>query len=169
MYYKKNGSFELKAYIDVDWAGSLDDTKSNSGGAFFLGSRLVSWTSKKQNYISWSTIEAEYVATAVNCSNVVWLKQLLKGMKEDITEPIIIYCDNTSSINISKNRVMHTKTKHISIKYHYLRELVQDKIVRMEYVNTKEKLANIFTKALPRESHEYLRSQLGVLTLSKAT
>ena len=64
---------------------------------------------------------------------------------------------------------MHTKTKHIAIKYHYLRELVQDKTMRMEYVNTKEKLADIFTKALPREPHEYLRSQLGVLPLSKDT
>ena len=71
-------------------------------------------------------------------------------MKEDITEPVIIYYDNTSAIKILKNPVMHTKTKHISIKYHYLRELVQDKIVRMEYVNTKEKMANIFTKALSK-------------------
>ena len=90
-------------------------------------------------------------------------------MKEDITEPMIIYCDNVSAINISKNLVMHTKTKHIVIKYHYLRELVQDKTVRMEYVNTKEQLANIFTKALPKEPHKYLRSKLGVLPLSKAT
>ena len=90
-------------------------------------------------------------------------------MKEDITKSMIIYYDNTGAINISLNLVMHTKTKHIAIKYHYLRELVQDKIVRMEYVNTKEQLADIFTKALPREPHEYLRSQLGVLPLSKAT
>ena len=82
---------------------------------------------------------------------------------------MIIYCNKTSAINISKNHVMHTMTKHIAIKYHYLRELVQDKIARMEYVNTKEKLEDIFTKALPKEPHEYLRNQLGVLPLSKAT
>ena len=76
-------------------------------------------------------------------------------MKEEITEPMVIYCDNTSAINISNNHVMHTKTKHISIKYHYLRELVQEKEVRMEYVNTKEKIANIFTKSLPKVSHQY--------------
>ena len=73
-------------------------------------------------------------------------------MKEDIIEPMIIYCDNTSAIKISKNLAMHTKTKHIAIKYNYLRELLQDKIVRMEYVKTKEQLADIFTKALPMES-----------------
>ena len=90
-------------------------------------------------------------------------------MKEENTKTVIIYCDNTSAINISKNLVMYTKTKHFSIKYHYLRKLVQDKIERMEYVNTKEKLADIFIKALAKEPHEYLRSQLGVLPLSKVT
>ena len=89
-------------------------------------------------------------------------------MKEEITEPMTLYCDNTSAINTSKNLVMHTKTKHIAIKYHYLRELVQDKEVKMEYVNTKEKIVDIFTKELPRDSHEYLRGKLGVIPLSKA-
>ena len=96
------------------------------------------------------------MAAAVNYSNIVWLKILLKGMKEEITDPVVIYCDNMSAINISKNLVMHSKTKHIAIKYHYLRELVQSKEVRLDYVNTKEQLADIFTKALPKDAHEYL-------------
>ena len=81
----------------------------------------------------------------------------------------VIYCDNTSSINISKNLVMHTKTKNITVRYHYLRELVQDKEVRIEYVNTKEHISNIFTKSLPKDAHEYLRGKLEVIPLSKAT
>ena len=89
-------------------------------------------------------------------------------MKEEITKPMTLYCDNTSVINISKNPLMHTKTKHIAIKYHYLRELVQDKEVKMEYVNTKEKIVDIFTKALPKDSHEYLRGKQWVISLSKA-
>ena len=89
-------------------------------------------------------------------------------MNEEITKPMILYCDNIININISKNLVMHTKTKHITIKYHYLRDLVQDKEVKMEYVNTKEKIVDIFTKALPKDSHEYLRGKLGVIPLSKA-
>ena len=80
---------------------------------------------------------------------------------------MILYCDNTSAINISKNPLMHTKTKHIAIKYHYLRELVQDKEVKMEYVNTKEKIVDIFTKLLSKDAHEYLRGKLGVIPLSK--
>ena len=89
-------------------------------------------------------------------------------MKEDIIEPITLYYDNTSASNLSKNLVMHTKTKHIAIKYHYVRKLVQDKEVKMEYVNTKEKIADIFTKALPKDAHEYLRGKLEVIPLSKA-
>ena len=89
-------------------------------------------------------------------------------MKEEIIEPVILYCDNISAINISKNPVMHTKTQHITIKYHYLRELVQDKEVKMKYVNTKEKITNIFIKTLPKEAHAYLRGELGVIPLSKA-
>ena len=89
-------------------------------------------------------------------------------MKEDIIEPVTLYYDNKSAINISKNPMMHTKTKHIAIKYHYVRELVQDKEVKMEYVSTKEQIANIFTKALPKDAHEYLRGKLGIIPLSKA-
>ena len=108
------------------------------------------------------------MATIVNYTNIVWIEQLLKGMQE-ITEPMILYCDNTSAINISKNPMMYTKTKNIAIKYHYLRELDQDKEVKMEYVNTKEDIVDIFTKELPKDSHEYLRGKLGVIPLSKAT
>ena len=88
-------------------------------------------------------------------------------MKEEITKPMVLYCDNTSTINISKNLVMHTKTKHIAIKYHYLRELVQDKEVMMEYVNTKEQIDDIFTNYLPKDEYEYLRGKLGVIPYPK--
>ena len=168
LYYKKNKRFELRAYTDVDWARNIDDIESTSGGAFFLGKRLVTWTSKKQNRTSQSTAEAKYVVVTINCTKIVWIKQLLKGMKEEIIEPVILYCDNTSAINISKNLLMYTKTKHIAIKYLYLRELVQDKEVKIEYVNTKEKIIDIFTKALSKDAHEYLRGKIRVIPLSKA-
>ena len=89
-------------------------------------------------------------------------------MKEEIKDPIVIFCDNTNAINISKNLVVHTKTKHIAIKYHFLIELVQEKEVRLEYVNTKEQIVDIFTKPLPKDSFLYIRGNLGVIPLSKA-
>ena len=87
-------------------------------------------------------------------------------MKEEIKEPVILYCDNTSAINISKNPVMHAKTKHIAIKYHYVRELVEDKQVKMKYIHSKEQIVDIFTKTLPKDAIEYLRGKLGVKPLS---
>ena len=110
----------------------------------------------------------EYVAAANNCTNIEWIKHLLKGMKEEITKAVILYCDNKSAINISKNPVMHAKTKHIAIKYHYIRELVEDKQVKMEYINSKEQIVDIFTKPLPKDAFEYLRGKLGVNILSHA-
>ena len=115
LYYKRSEKFELNAYTDADWGGNIDDRKSTCGGALFLGRRLVTWTSKKQSCTSQSTTKAKYVATAINCTNIVWIKHLLKGMKEEITEPMILYCNNTSAINISKNPMMHAKTSTLQL------------------------------------------------------
>ena len=94
---------------------------------FFLRGRLIYWLSKKQDCISQSTNEAEYVATTNNYYQVMWMKQMLKDIGIEFLEPIIIYCDKTSTITMSKNHVFHSKTKHISIKYHVLREKVTKK------------------------------------------
>ena len=87
-------------------------------------------------------------------------------MKEEIIEPMILYCDKTSTINISKNPMMHAKIKHIAIKYHYVREMGEDKQVKMKYVNLKEQIADIFTNPLPKYAFEHLRGKLGVKPLS---
>jgi hypothetical protein len=99
---------------------------------------LVSWLRKKQSSISLSTAEAEYIAETTCCTQVLWMKQTLTDIQVEYDEPIPIYCDNTSAINISKNPVMHSKTKHIPIKYHFLQEQVAEKNIRVEYVGTKE-------------------------------
>jgi hypothetical protein len=95
------------------------------------------------------------------------MKQTLTDIQVEYDEPIPIYCDNTSSISISKNLVMHSKTKHIPIKYHFLREQVGENNIRVEYVGTKEQVADIFTKPLPWEAFEHLRQRLGVISTPK--
>jgi hypothetical protein len=95
------------------------------------------------------------------------MKQTLTDIQVEYDEPIPIYCDNTSVINISKNPVMHSKMKHIPIKYHFLREQVVENKIRVEYVGTKEQVEDIFTKPLPREAFEYLRQRLGVISTPK--
>ena len=165
LWYPKGKRFIFTAYTDADWISSVDDRKSTSGGAFYLGKNLVAWLSKKQTSISLSTTEAEYIVAATCCIQVMWMKKTLQDMKVSIDEPISIKCDNKSAISISKNYVLHSKTKHIPIKYHFLREKVAQKVVKLEYVPKKEQTIDIFTKPLAREPFKYLREKLGVVSL----
>jgi hypothetical protein len=128
---------------------------------------LVSWISKKQSSVSLSTTEAEYIAATTCCTQVIWMKQTLTDIHVEYDEPIPIYFDNKSVISISKNLVMHSKMKHIPIKYHFLQEQVAEKNIRVECVGIKEQVADIFTKPLPQESFEYLRQRLGVISTPK--
>ena len=134
---------------------------------FYLGECLVSWLSKKQSLVSLSTTEVEYIAAPTCCTQVFWMKQTLTDIQVEYDEPIPIYCDNTSTISISKNLLMHSKTKHIPIKYHFLREQVVEKNIKVEYVVTKEQVADIFTKPLPQEAFEYLCQRLKVISTPK--
>jgi hypothetical protein len=128
---------------------------------------LVSWISKKQSSISFSTAEEEYIATTPCCTWVLWMKQNLTDIQVEYDDPIPIYCDDTRAINISKNPVMHSKMKNIPIRYHFLQEHVAEKNIRVEYVGTKEQVAVIFTKSLPSEAFEYLCQRLGVISTPK--
>jgi len=157
LWYPRDIDLTLHAYTNADWAGSVDDIKRTSGGAFFMGSRLVSWFSKKQSSIALSTAEAEYVAAASCCTQLLWMMQTLQDLQITCTPLISIFCVNTSAISISKNPVMHSKTKHIPIKYHFLWEQVLKQKVKLEYVPFKEQVADILTKPMPRETFEYLR------------
>jgi hypothetical protein len=132
-----------------------------------LGDCLVSWLSKKQSSIYLSTTKAEYIVEKTCCTQVLWMKQNLTDIQIEYDDPILIYCDNTSTISISKNLVMHSKTKDIPIKYHFLREHVAEKNIIIDYVGIKEQVVDIFTKLLPREDFEYLRQRLEVISTPK--
>ena len=132
-----------------------------------MGECLVSCISKKQSSVSLSTAEAEYIVATSCCTRVLWMKQTLTDIQVEYDEPIPIYCDNTSTISVSKNPMMHSKTKHIPIKYHFLREQVAEKKIRVEYVGTKEQVADIFTKLLPQKAFEYICQRLRVISTPK--
>ena len=114
VWYSKDTNDVLAGYSDVDWAGNADDRKSTSRGCFYVGNNLVSWMSKKQNSISLSIVEVDYIAAGSCCTQLLWMQKLLHdyGICQ---EHLTIYCDNTSAINISKNLVQLSQTKHIEI------------------------------------------------------
>lgn len=122
LWYPRSSYFTLITYTDADWAESVDDKKSTSGGAFFLSFWLVAWSSKKQDFVSLPTTKVEYIATSSCCTQIQWMNHTLKDIGITFNPPISIMCDNTNVIKISKNPVQHSKTKDISIPYHFLRE-----------------------------------------------
>jgi hypothetical protein len=123
LWYPKTKYFTLNAYTDVYWDGSVDDRKSTNGREFFLGNFLVSWLSKKQTIVSLSTTKAKYIVFATCYTQVIWMKKTLEYLQLKYDHPILLNCDNTSAINLYKNLVMHSKTKHIPIKYHFSKKL----------------------------------------------
>ncbi|CAM8988876.1 unnamed protein product [Rhodiola kirilowii] len=165
LFYPKGGDLRLTAYTDADYAGCKTDRKSTSGMAQFLRPCLISWGSKKQSSIALSTAEAEYIAAAACCAQLLWIKQQLSDYGVHL-ECVSILCDNTSAINISKNPVQFSRTKHIEIRYHFLRDCVEKGTIAMEYCRTEEQIVDIFTKALHREPYEKLRLELGMTSLT---
>ncbi|CAA7018890.1 unnamed protein product [Microthlaspi erraticum] len=163
IFYSKGSNRNLAGYCDADWAGCADDRKSTSGGCFFLGNNLIAWLSKKQNSVSLSTAEAEYIALGSCCTQLIWMRQMSAdyGMESG---PFLVYCDNKSAIDISKNPVQHSRTKHIDIRHHFVRELVEEKQVVLEHVVTDLQLADLFTKPLDFNRFVTLRNSIGICT-----
>jgi hypothetical protein len=161
--YTSNDSVGLHGYTDSDWAGSAVDRKSTSGCCFSLGSAMISWMSRKQTSVALSTAEAEYIAANMASREAVWLRKLLSGLFDQMLDPTVIYCDNQSCLRLSENPVFHDKSKHIEIKYFYIRDLVRDGAVKLQYVSTDEQVADILTKPLSRMKFVYFREKLGVV------
>ncbi|KAJ9557404.1 hypothetical protein OSB04_012018 [Centaurea solstitialis] len=164
LWYPKGSGYELTGYTNADHGGCKLDIKSTTGHIQFLGDKLVSWASKKQNCVSLSTAEAEYVAGASCCSQIIWMRTQLRdyGFKFD---KIPIYCDSKSAIAISCNPVQHTKTKHIDIRYHFIKDHVEKGTIELYFVNTEFQLADLFTKALDEKRFNFLITKLGMRAL----
>ncbi|KAJ9556623.1 LOW QUALITY PROTEIN: hypothetical protein OSB04_011237 [Centaurea solstitialis] len=164
LWYPKDSGFELIAYTDSDHAGCKLNRKSTSGACQFLGDKLVSWSSRKQNCVSLSTTEAEYVAAACCCSQVLWMKTQLADFGYTM-QRIPIYCDSKSAIQITANPVQHSRTKHIDIRYHFIKDHVEKGNVELYFVESDYQLADLFTKPFDEKRHFFLLSKLGMLDL----
>ncbi|XP_040379776.1 uncharacterized mitochondrial protein AtMg00810-like [Oryza brachyantha] len=164
LWYSRSSILSIRAFSDSDFAGCKIDRKSTSGSCHFLGTSLVSWSSRKQSSVAQSTAKAEYVAASSACSQALWMISTLRDYGLSFSS-VPLLCDNTSAINIAKNHVQHSRTKHIEIRYHFLRDNVEKGTIVLEFVESERQLADILTKPLDRSRFEFLRAELGVIHL----
>ncbi|GJY51611.1 retrovirus-related pol polyprotein from transposon TNT 1-94 [Tanacetum coccineum] len=162
LWYPKGTGIETIVYADSDHAGDYVDQKSTSGICTFVGCCLTSWFSKKQTALAISTTEAEYVSAGKACQQALWMKQALIDYDVRLDD-VPIMCDNKGAIDLSKNPVQHSRTKHIEIRHHFLRDNVQKGHISIEKVPSVDNIADILTKPLKRESFNYLRLGLGMM------
>jgi len=127
----------------------------------FLGSSLISWGTKKQNFVALSTAETKYVAVASCCAQLLWIKQQLEDFGV-LTDTIPLICDNTSAMNMAKNHVQHKRTKHIDVRHHFLRDNVEKQNVVIKLCKTEDQLTDIFTKPLSKDYFIKNRLRLGM-------
>jgi hypothetical protein len=161
--YIRGDGVTLVGYTDSDWAGCAADRKSTSGCCFSLGSGLVSWFSRKQKSVALSSAEAEYMAASQASCEAIWLRKMLVGLFGQEMAPTLIHCDNQSCIKLSENPVFHDRSKHIEIRYHFIRDQVQRGAVQLQYIPTDDQVADILTKALPRGKHVFFRDKMGLV------
>jgi hypothetical protein len=136
--YTTSSDVQLHGFTDSDWAGSAKDRKSTLGMCFSLGSTMISWSSKKHKSVSLSTTEAEYMETCEACTEAVWLRNLISDLFDQNLESTTIYCDNQICIRLSEHPLFHERSKHIDIKYYFIRDKFQEGEVKLEYVPTDE-------------------------------
>jgi hypothetical protein len=141
------GGLKLEGFVNADLAGDVDSRKSTTGYVYILGGTVVSWSSTLQKIIAFSTIEAEYVAVSESAKEIVWLQSFLKELGK-MNGKGTLYSDSQSAIFFAKNPVFHSRTKHIQIKYHFIRQLLDDEQLMLEKVRRSKNPADMLTKGV---------------------
>ncbi|XP_031259399.1 uncharacterized protein LOC116117527 [Pistacia vera] len=163
----RDGNLDVTAYCDSDWGTCPMTRKSLTGFCIKIGGSLISWKTKKQSTISLSSAEAEYRAMAKTTCEIVWILGLLRDLEVQTGKPVTLYCDNKAANDIAANPVFHERTKHIEIDCHFVREKIQEGIIKTMHIRTAEQPADIFTKPLCSRQHSYLLHKLGVFDIYK--
>ena len=159
-----NSVCELFGYADADYAGDSADRKSTMGYAYLLHGGAITWSTRKQQSVATSTTEAEYMGLCNAAKEAVWLRNLLAslGFEEYAAQGTLIYGDNQGSLRLVANPEMHARSKHIDVQYHYVRELAEQGMIKVEYIPTAEMAADCLTKPLKRQLHERNMELLGL-------
>jgi len=138
LFYSSSKKIEIVKYSGSDWGGDSVERKSTSGHCFTIGETPCLWSSKKQSIVALSTCEAEYVAATTSACQSVWLSNIMTQIVFNLYVPIKIYVDNVSTINLAKNSVFHQRSKHIYIRYHFLRDQVGKNMIILEYCKSEK-------------------------------
>nr|GEV41086.1 hypothetical protein [Tanacetum cinerariifolium] len=168
LWYPKDSSVSLTAFVDAYHAGCQDTCRSTSGSVQFLGERLISWSFKRQKSAAISSTKAKYIALSSCCAQILWMRSQLSDYGLGFNK-IPIYCDNKSAIALCCNNVQHSRSKHIDIRYHFIKEQVENGVIELYFINTEYQLADLFTKALGRERIEFLIIKLGMRSFTPQT
>ncbi|PKI63871.1 hypothetical protein CRG98_015754 [Punica granatum] len=166
--YRKCGDCKLVGFCDADYAGDHDTRRSTTEYVFMLGSGAISWCSKRQPTVSLSTIEVKYRAATMPAQESAWLVQLLKDLHQLTEYPIPLYCDNLSAMRLAENPVFHTRTKHVEVYYHFIREKVMSGEIGLQQVKIEDQVADLFTKGLSGNKIESFCHQLGMVERMEA-
>ena len=167
LLYRKGSSSSCVGFSDADWAGDINDRRSTSGYLFQLSGAAVSWRSKKQSCVALSTAEAEYMALASTAQEAIWMRRLTSDLKNGPTTGTVIFEDNRSAICMAQNPQFHGRTKHIAIKFHFIREQVKNGNIELKHCETKEMVADMLTKGLYRDQFTKLRKMAGMEEMPK--
>lgn len=161
----QHDSFILTAYADADYAAAVEDRKSRSGYVIFFNGTPVSWASKKQPCVATSTTHSEYIACYAAATEVIWLRRLLASIGIPQTTPTTIFTYSQSAMRLAVNPEFHSRTKHVDVKFHFLREQVVLRSIDIHYLPTQQQIADIMTKTLTRDQFRHLRDLLTLTTL----
>lgn len=162
LHYQKCGQ-AFTGFVDADWGGDRLDRKSHTGYVFFLSGGPVSWRSEKQQSVALSSTEAEYMALTTACKEAIALRRLIVEIGcGDLKTPTVMHGDNLSAQHLAKNPVHHSRTKHIDIRYHFIREVMKEGHVVLEYTSTNEMIADIMTKNLSKGKHNGFMKMLNL-------
>lgn len=162
LLFKPSKAWTIECFSDADWAGSLDDRKSTTGYCIYLGGNLITWCSRKQKAVAKSSTEAEYRALSQTATEIAWLHSLFKELTLKHKIPAVVWCDNAGAKQLSVNPVFHSRTKHIEVDVHYIRDMIAQGLIEIRFVPTLEQTADIFTKAISIEQFKYLKNKLVV-------
>nr|CAD1822910.1 unnamed protein product [Ananas comosus var. bracteatus] len=165
LLFSNNGHLKIEAYYDADWASSSDDRRSTTGYCTFVGGNLVTWRSKKETVVARSSAEAEYRAMTHGVCELLWLKRFMQELGLENHRPLILYCDNKAAINIAHNPVQHDRTKHIEIDRNFIKEKLDEGILCIPFVKSRDQLADILTKGLGSSIFNNIVYKMGMINI----